>query len=164
MLFALSQSVTGCGMTFQMPSLMGSSEDVQTTGSLTSTKIEESEIFSSANFDEEDQRRAQNALGLALDPQGSGAVVQWENPDSGKKGSFVPLANPYVEGDDICRAFSSEIAQGSTMNVYQGIACRLSGEDWKIKSFSLSKKGAQKTKENSDKKLKPLPNSNEDSL
>jgi surface antigen len=41
-------------------------------------------------LDAEDWRRAKAALSTALDPQGNGSLVGWDNPDSGNKGSFTP--------------------------------------------------------------------------
>jgi surface antigen len=42
----------------------------------------------------EDWRRAKGALAVALDPQGSGAPVTWDNPDSALKGQFKPSGSP----------------------------------------------------------------------
>ena len=58
----------------------------------------------------EDWRRAKSALDTALDPQGNGASVAWDNPTSGAKGSFLPLAQPYPKDDGICRPFAAHLA------------------------------------------------------
>src|SRR5438067_2431449 len=39
---------------------------------------------------DEDWRRARAALGVALDPQGNGKPVKWDNPESGLRGSVNP--------------------------------------------------------------------------
>ena len=80
----------------------------------------------------EDWRRARAALGVALDPQGSGAQVSWDNPDTGLKGTFTPVGQPFVKSDEICRAFRATVAGQKTSSALQGTACRPSGGEWDI--------------------------------
>lgn len=84
----------------------------------------------SPDLNPEDWRRARAALGVALDPQGSGASVSWDNPDSGLKGSFAPVGQPFVQDDEVCRAFIAVMHNHSSL---QGTACRPSGGDWSVK-------------------------------
>jgi surface antigen len=94
----------------------------------------------SADLGEEDWRRAKAALAVALDPQGAGTAVSWDNPDTTIKGNFTPVGQPYVKNDDICRAFLATInGQGSAASL-QGTACRPSGGDWVIKDVKPFKK------------------------
>jgi surface antigen len=94
----------------------------------------------SADLGEEDWRRAKAALAVALDPQGAGTAVSWDNPSTTIKGNFVPVGQPYVKNDDICRAFLATLnGQGSTSSL-QGTACRPSGGDWTIKDVRPFKK------------------------
>ena len=65
----------------------------------------------SPELGEEDWRRAKGALAVALDPQGNGALVSWDNPDSGFKGAFTPVGHPFVKGDEICRAFVAALGR-----------------------------------------------------
>jgi surface antigen len=37
-------------------------------------------------------------MAVALDPQGSGSPVTWDNPDTGFKGTFTPVGQPFVKG------------------------------------------------------------------
>ncbi len=130
----LAIPLAGCGMTFQMPSLMG--KDVEKTGYITSLSNSASENDPKlADLDEEDQRRAKSALALALDPQGPGTLVAWDNPDSKRKGSFSPDGAPFVENNDVCRAFIADISSHESLKNYFGKACRPSGEEWQIKTF-----------------------------
>ena len=86
----------------------------------------------SAELGIEDWRRAKGAMAVALDPQGSGSPVTWDNPDTGFKGTFTPVGQPFVKGDEICRAFLAGLTGQATSSL-QGTACRLSGEEWAIK-------------------------------
>ncbi|MGL5136185.1 MAG: RT0821/Lpp0805 family surface protein [Beijerinckiaceae bacterium] len=87
----------------------------------------------SAQLDAEDWRRASAAMATALDPQGNGGVVKWDNPDSGAKGSFGPAGDAFLIGDDICRLFITEIAARDGAHWHQGTACRHSPGDWRIR-------------------------------
>lgn len=80
----------------------------------------------------EDWRRARAALGVALDPQGTGAGVSWDNPDSGAKGNFSAVGQPFVQDDEVCRAFLA-VLHGPAEATLQGTACRPSGGEWSIK-------------------------------
>ena len=88
----------------------------------------------SSQLDAEDWRRARAALGTALDPQGNGATVAWDNPQSGRRGTFVPVAAPYPIDGQVCRAFIAKIETGDPKESVQGSACRTSGtDDWDVK-------------------------------
>jgi surface antigen len=87
----------------------------------------------SAELGEEDWRRAKGALAVALDPQGSGAKVSWDNPDTTLRGTFTPVGQPFVKSDEICRAFLATVNGQATESVLQGTACRPSGGEWTVK-------------------------------
>jgi surface antigen len=87
----------------------------------------------SAEMDAEDWRRAKSALDTALDPQGNGASVAWDNPTSGAKGSFVPVAQPYPKDDGICRPFTAHLnLKGQPERVVQSSACRVNSGEWVV--------------------------------
>jgi hypothetical protein len=87
----------------------------------------------SAELGEEDWRRAKAALAVALDPQGAGSPVSWDNPDTTIKGTFTPVGQPFVRSDEICRAFLASVQGQATTSSLQGTACRPSGGDWVVK-------------------------------
>lgn len=94
----------------------------------------------SAELGEEDWRRARAAMAVALDPQGSGTRVTWDNPDTTMKGEFTPVGQPFVKSDEICRTFlATVVGQASTSNL-QGTACRPSGGEWAIRDVKPFKK------------------------
>ena len=96
----------------------------------------------SRHLDAEDWRRARAALGVALDPQGNGATVTWDNPQSGRRGSFVPVAAPYPVEGQVCRAFIAKIAIDDPGEQVQGSACRIGGtDDWDVKDVRPFKAG-----------------------
>lgn len=96
----------------------------------------------STDLNEEDWRRAKAALGLALDPQGPGTLVSWDNPATGMKGSFTAAAPPFVQNDQICRAFMAQLSGASSASL-QGTACRPSGGEWAIKETKPAKVAAK---------------------
>ncbi|WP_230530702.1 RT0821/Lpp0805 family surface protein [Microvirga roseola] len=95
-------------------------------------------ISLSPDLNEEDWRRAKAALGLALDPQGPGTQVSWDNPDTSMKGTFTPTGAPFVKDDEICRAFAARLGPPSGASL-QGTACRPSGGEWAIKDIKPAK-------------------------
>lgn len=83
-------------------------------------------------LDQEDLRRASGALGVALDPQGGGASVNWDNPSTNVKGSFTPVGQPYPADGKICRAFLAEVGTKDLHEQLQGTACRDKSADWTL--------------------------------
>ena len=117
---------TGCSLTVPLPGL---GSDTTPTGSI---KAASGSPFAS-EMDAEDWRRAKSAMETALDPQGNGASVGWSNPQSGAKGAFVPLAQPYPKDDGICRAFSAVLEfKGNMGRKLRSSACRRNGGDWVV--------------------------------
>ena len=83
-------------------------------------------------LDAEDRRRAYAALATALDPQGEGTVVTWDNPQTGAKGGFTPVGHAYPADGKICRAFLAEVGAKEREERLQGTACREKANDWTI--------------------------------
>ncbi len=79
-------------------------------------------------------------MAVALDPQGSGSKVSWDNPDTTMKGHFTPVGQPFVNSDEICRAFVATIVGQASTSTMQGTACRPSGEDWVVKDVKPATK------------------------
>ena len=85
------------------------------------------------DLDEEDWRRARAALSVALDPQGNGRPVKWDNPETGLKGSVNPTGLPYVAEDLICRNFLASVIGPSQSRFVRGTGCKPSGGEWTLK-------------------------------
>jgi surface antigen len=94
----------------------------------------------SARLDDEDWRRQKAALATALDPQGNGGQVRWENGESGHKGAFGPIGNAFLVKHEICRVFVTSVAAGEPEQWFQGTACRVSASDWTIRDFKAWKR------------------------
>ena len=132
---ALSLLTGACGMSFPMASLF---PEPETTSSIRPRIVSPL----SPELSAEDWRRARGALAIALDPQGSGASVSWDNPDTDVKGNFAPAGQPFVNTDEICRAFLATLnAKGNTTSL-QGTACRPSGGEWAVKDVKPWRKPA----------------------
>ncbi|QFU15883.1 RT0821/Lpp0805 family surface protein [Microvirga thermotolerans] len=106
----------------------------------------------SPDLNEEDWRRAKAALAVALDPQGAGTQVSWDNPDTARKGSFSPSGPPFVKNDEICRSFVAHLS-GPTAATLDGTACRPSGGEWAIRELKPAKaKSAEKVQDRNPEK------------
>jgi surface antigen len=147
-LLAVSLVVAGCSLTLPFESSRSSAlvADPDITGSIpqkdASQKQSEPGIVSSffPKMDAEDFRRANAALVTALDPQGNGGHVRWENTESQAKGSFAPIGNAYLVKDDICRVFVAMTSFKAPEEWVQGTACRTGPGAWAIKDVKPWKK------------------------
>ena len=86
-----------------------------------------------ADLGEEDWRRAHAALAVALDPQGNGRPVKWDNPETNLRGSVNPTGLPYVADDEICRDFLASVITPENSRFVRGTGCKLSGGGWELK-------------------------------
>lgn len=121
---ALAAGLAACS--FAVP---GFPDDrAETTGSI--GRIATSPL--SPDLGQEDWRRAKGALAIALDPQGSGAEVKWDNPDTEASGTFTPVGQPFVKADEVCRVFLATLTLPGRSSTLQGTACRPSAEEWRI--------------------------------
>lgn len=91
------------------------------------------------DLEEEDWRRARAALGVALDPQGNGKPVKWENPDTAMRGSVSPTGLPYVANDEVCRDFLASVIAPSKSRFVRGTGCKPAGGDWGLKRLRSAK-------------------------
>jgi surface antigen len=80
----------------------------------------------------EDMRRAYGAMALALDPQGNGSPVSWDNAESRSNGRFTPVGGPFLRDHEVCRAFLTSTKTLMEQRQLQGTACRPSGGEWSI--------------------------------
>jgi len=128
-------STSACSFSFGLSAL--DDEEPKSTGT-----IAKADTLLSPDLDVEDWRRAKAALAVALDPQGPGTQVSWDNPATTMKGTFTPMGAPFVKNDEICRAFSAHLS-GPSAAALQGTACRPSGGDWAIKDVKPLKGSAK---------------------
>jgi len=133
-------STSACSFSLGMAGM--GDEEPKTTGSVVSADIHAVSSPLSPDLNEEDWRRAKAALGLALDPQGPGTQVSWDNPETTMKGNFTPAGAPFVKNDEICRTFDAHLS-GPTNASLRGTACRLSGEEWAIKEIKPAGAGTK---------------------
>ena len=117
-------ALSGCSVSMPLSPFGKSGDDV--TGSIAKPNP------LSRALDSEDWRRAKAALSTALDPQGNGETVNWDNPQTGAKGSFVAVAHAYPSDDGICRAFISNISAKEASESLQGTACRDKLGEWSL--------------------------------
>ncbi len=94
---------------------------------------------------EEDWRRARAALTVALDPQGNGRPVKWDNPDTGLHGAINPTGLPYVADDQICRNFLAFRGRTAAERFVRGTGCKPSGGAWTLTRVRTAKARAPLT-------------------
>jgi hypothetical protein len=144
-LAAAAAAATLCGCSLSLPSNSPAlGIDYEATGSIAKpapAPAPPAVSPLSRKLDAEDWRRAKAALGVALDPQGNGSTVAWANPQTGRRGSFVPVAAPYPVDGQVCRAFIARI-DGDPHEHVQGAACRIGAtDDWDLMDVKPFKNG-----------------------
>lgn len=137
-LVLLALGSAGCSISFPIMGLSGKGEDevAMTTASVLPARAVEGKsplVALAPDLGPEDWRRAEGAMALALDPQGNGAPVSWDNAQSGMKGTFTPVGGPFLKSDEICRAFLASMNLQTGPVKLQGTACRPSGGEWAVK-------------------------------
>ena len=85
-----------------------------------------------AALDQEDRRRMLGALDIALDPQGNGGTVRWDNPVSKAHGLVTPVGYAYPAEDHICRKFIARFETGAGAETDHGAACRDKNAEWSL--------------------------------
>lgn len=131
LLSALAAALAAGGCSLAVPLLSGESAALEPVS--TGTIVKKPEPVLAAELGPEDWRRASAALAVALDPQGNGRPVKWDNPETALQGSINPTAPPFVQNDEICRAFQATVAGPGLAKAVHGTACRPSGGTWTLK-------------------------------
>ncbi|MGE0235044.1 RT0821/Lpp0805 family surface protein [Methylocystis sp.] len=139
-LSATAGGLAGCSIAVPMVSKPSMWNSDRVASDVTSTIPKSAPKLSHA-LEGEDLRRATAAMSTALDPQGSGASVNWDNPQTGAKGSFTPIGQPYPLEGRICRAFQADIAVKETQESLQGAACREKTDEWALTEVKPFRKG-----------------------
>jgi hypothetical protein len=121
--------LAGCSVSMPMGSLIGSHDDDATASTASAKPPEQPPI---AGLQSADWQHAKEALNSALGPDGNGTAVDWDNPDSGTRGSFAAIGNAYATDTGTCRGFRAAIDHKDTDDALQGTACSDSSGDWVI--------------------------------
>jgi surface antigen len=111
----------------------------ETTDPTVTGSIAKSPASFGPDLGDEDWRRARAALGVALDPQGNGRPVKWDNPESGLRGSINPTGLPYVSNDLICRDFLASVIAPERSRFVRGTGCKPSGGSWELRHLRASR-------------------------
>lgn len=136
--FLLTSSLLTSGCSITLPIFSGEKyEPSEISVPMTTASVRSTRGLSplSPELGVEDWRRASSAMALALDPQGNGSAVNWDNPETGTKGNFSPVSGPVLRSDEICRVFLSTLVLQTGTSKVQGTACRPSGGEWSIKEI-----------------------------
>jgi len=100
---------------------------------------------------DEDWRRAHAALAVALDPQGNGRPVKWDNPETAMRGQINPTGLPYVSRDEVCRDFLASVISGEASRFVRGTGCKPSGGEWTLQAMHKAAPPARESGKGPDK-------------
>lgn len=142
---AIALMASGCSLTMN---LTGFSGEEETTASVTP----QASVFP-VPLDDEDWRRVNAALALAVDPQGAGLPVNWDNPSSKKRGSFEQSGTIAIVGHTLCRPFKAKLVDGVKESQHVGQACRTGPGEWAMRDVKPA--GMVASGKEGDHKLPP---------
>jgi surface antigen len=120
---------------FAIPSLTAQAPD-ETTGSVAPAPPVQ-KLF--GELGPEEIRRSRAAIVVALDPQGNGARVKWDNPESGMSGQIAANGPPFVDSDEVCRKFTASLATHTRVKRVTGTACKFSADEWLVRELKPQK-------------------------
>jgi surface antigen len=147
---ALGFAASGCSLTMHLTSFADEPETTASLAPRTPSRLD-------ASLDDEDWRRAQSALSLAVDPQGPGLPVNWDNPATKRKGSFAAAGDMTLVQDTICRPFTASLVQpGGQQSKQSGQACRIGPGEWAMRLDAVPG-AARKDGQSRDGATQPLP-------
>ncbi|MCJ2088734.1 hypothetical protein MKK88_22530 [Methylobacterium sp. E-005] len=130
---SLSMMLVLCGCSQPLLVFRGETEAPPIVAEPTVTgSIEKRPLSFGKDLAEEDWRRARAALTVALDPQGNGRPVKWDNPETGLHGTVNPTGLPYVADDLICRNFLASVVGPQRNRFVRGTGCKPSGGAWTL--------------------------------
>ena len=121
-----AMALSGCSITTPIASLLD--DDEVSTGSLKNPAATSLADMLTA----EDWRRARAALAVALDPEGNGSPVRWDNPETKASGSFAASGPFVVKSHFVCRPFTASLTVKAVQTAPNGLACRQGPGNWVI--------------------------------
>ncbi|MEL6061177.1 MULTISPECIES: RT0821/Lpp0805 family surface protein [unclassified Methylobacterium] len=137
---SLSMMLVLCGCSQPLLVFHGADEAPRVAAEPTVTgSIEKRPLSFGNDLAEEDWRRARAALTVALDPQGNGRPVKWDNPETGLHGTVNPTGLPYVADDLICRNFLASVVAPQRSRFVRGTGCKPSGGAWTLTRIRTAK-------------------------
>ena len=81
------------------------------------------------DLDDVDRQRAYYAAQRAFE---TGRRHDWENPQSGHRGEFVPQRSYQNDDDQMCRDFQHTIWARGEPEVIEGTACEMADGSWRV--------------------------------
>ena len=136
----LALPLAACSINLPLASLFGRDDtpaDPVTTGTLAtqpsptaSTPGQGPSVFN--GLSPEDIRRSKAALALALDPEGQGQAINWDNAETGQSGSFSAVSTFYLNNNQLCRRYAATIANSGAIEPVSGEACRTGPGNWDV--------------------------------
>jgi surface antigen len=130
---AFGLAAGGCSFSYQLPSLLGTEDKIEHTGSIALTPTTRK---STAGLPPESDLAFARAAAIELMNQGSkDASAPWENPQSGARGTVTPIASAYDQEGRTCRDFLASYVRRGTEAWLQGEACRAGEGRWEVRSI-----------------------------
>jgi outer membrane surface antigen len=132
---ALALPAGGCSFSYQLGSLLGNDDPKpEYTGKLAPQPLPEPPVAASG-LPEGDLAYARAAALDVVAREGKTLSAPWENPRTGARGTFTPLAAAYTTDGTTCRDFLASYVRNGSESWLQGEACRGLQGRWEVRQM-----------------------------
>ncbi len=88
--------------------------------------------YAGGQLDKADRERAERTAQMALEGTKTGQMAQWNNPDTGNRGTITPIRTFQAQGGQYCREYTQVIYVGGKKQEAYGTACRQPDGAWQV--------------------------------
>jgi len=143
---AAALAVGGCSMSYQLESYFADKTPTGSVnaagsigktaaGSVNSTGSIKMMNSSSASIPPPDLAFAKAAASEVLRRGEKDASLDWENPETGARGTVTPIASAYTQDGQTCRDFLASYVKADVQSWLQGEACQEPRGAWQVRAL-----------------------------
>jgi len=140
----------GCSFNYQLGSMLDKHKDesrgnaskaqamADATGSIAprpAPRAEPAKLAAGEGPPDADLAYAREAVIDALSQDGKSTSTPWENPNTGARGTVMPITAAYTVDGLTCRDFLASYVRDKTESWLQGEACRIHRGRWEVRSM-----------------------------
>jgi surface antigen len=132
---AAALGVGGCSMSYQLESYFA---DKNATGSINKTATGSINTVSASAVvmpPPHDLAFAKAAATEVLRRGEKDASLDWENPETGARGTVTPIASAYTQDGQTCRDFLASYVKAEVQSWLQGEACQEARGAWQVRAL-----------------------------
>jgi len=147
-ILALAAGAGGCSMSMELGSLFSEKSDEKTSAD----KVDARDVTGSlplqpthtenpgSGMTRADWTFATAALREAMQDNGDGTSIPWQNSATGVRGTVTPVSSAFVQDGFACRNFLASHIGNGREGWFEGTACRVHRGLWEVRTARLLQK------------------------